>query len=150
MPLDVAAALHIVDDPARLRIHEEPVDRKVAPADILLGGRKGDPRRMASVVVTRLGPKGGDFIRPAVLDDDHDPEAGADGSRPREQGLHLFRPGRRDDVEILRDDTAHEVADTAAHPKGLVARPAQAADYGGGIIHRRARFPGLFPAASIA
>ena len=47
-----------------------------------------------------------------------------------------------------RRHAADEVADAAAHQKGLMAGPPQAADDGGGIIQRHAHLPGLFPAAT--
>ena len=85
-PLDVAAPLHMIDDPARLRIHEEAVHGEIAPADILLGRRKGDPGGAASVIVIRLRPVGRHFVAALPLADDDDAEAGAHGDRPGEEG----------------------------------------------------------------
>jgi hypothetical protein len=39
-PFNVAEALHAIDDPFRLRIHEEAIDRKIPPPDVLLRRRK--------------------------------------------------------------------------------------------------------------
>jgi hypothetical protein len=41
-PFNVAEALHAIDDPFRLRIHEEAVDRKIPPPDVLLRRREGN------------------------------------------------------------------------------------------------------------
>ena len=98
---DVATALHVIDDPARLRIHEKAVDRKVPAADILLGGGEDDLGGVASVVITGFHPEGGHLVRASPLDDENDAETGADGNRPGKKGLDLFRTGRGDDVEIL-------------------------------------------------
>ncbi len=146
---DIATAVDVIDDPARLRIHEQTVDRKVPATDILLGGGEDDSRGVASVFITGFHPEGGHLVRASPLDDENDAETGADGNRPGKKRPDLFRPGRGDDVEILRRHAADEIADAAAHQKGLVAGLPQAADDGGGIIQRHAHLPELFPAATL-
>ena len=148
-PFDVATAVHVIDDPARLRIHEKTVDRKVPAPDILLGRREGNLRRVTSVIVIGFHPEGGHLVRVSPLDDENDAETGADGNRPGKKRLDLFRPGRGDDVEILRRHAADQITDAAAHQKGLMAGPSQAADDGGSLIQRHAHLPGLFPAATL-
>ncbi len=140
-PFDVSAPLDIIDDPARLRIHEEAVHGEVTAADILLGGRKGDPRWAASVVVTGFHPESSHLVRMSPFDDEDDTEAGADGNRPCKKSPDLLRPCRGDDVEILRRHASNDIADTAADEKGLMARRTQSSDNGYSIIQRHVDLP---------
>jgi hypothetical protein len=150
MPLDVAAALHMIDDPARLRIHEEAVHGEVAPADILLGCRKSDPGGAASVIIIRFGPEGRHFVMAIPHADDDNAEACAHGDRPGEEGLNLLRPGRGDDVEIRGRYSTDEIADAPSHPEGLMTGLLQAADNSSSVISRHARLLKLFPIALVS
>jgi hypothetical protein len=138
---DVVTAVNVIDDPSCLRIHEKTVDCKITATDILLGSGENDSRRVAPIVITGFHPEGGHLIRASPLDDENDAETGADGNRPDKKGADLFRTGRGDDVEILRRHAADKIADAAAHQKGLVVGPSQAADDGSGIIQRHTRLP---------
>lgn len=131
---NVAETTHMIDDSARLRIHEETVDRKIPPPDVLLRSRKGDPGRTAAVIVVRFHPKGGHLVRRPPLDDEAYAKALADGDRPGKEPPDLFRPGRCDNIVVRRRLAAKEIPDAAAHPEGLMTGLPQSADNFSGRI----------------
>ncbi len=147
--VDVHTAVNVIDDPARLRIHEKTVDRKVTAPDILLGCGESNLRRVTTVIITGFHTEGGHLVWVSPLDDKNDAETGADGNRPEKKRLDLFRTGRGDDVEILWCHAADKITDASAHQKSLMAGPSQAADDGGSLIQRHAHLPRLFPVATL-
>jgi hypothetical protein len=133
-PFNVSEALHTIDDPSRLRIHEEAIDRKITPPDVILGGCEGNPGWVASITVVRFRPEGGDFVRHTALDDEADAETLTDGDSAGKDPSDLLRPGRCDDIIVLRLLTADGIPDAAAHPEGLMTGFPQSADNFGGRI----------------
>ena len=93
--VDVHTAVDVIDDPARLRIHEKTVDRKVTAPDILLGCGESNLRRVTTVIITGFHTEGGHLVWVSPLDDKNDAETGADGNRPEQRAAGPLPDGPR-------------------------------------------------------
>ena len=143
-PFDVSTAVDVIDDPARLRIHEETVDRKIPAADILLGGGEDNPGWVASVVVAGFHPEGGHLVRASPLDDETTPKRAPTGTV---RAKSARTSSGRAEVTISKSfGVTPRMRSRTQPPTRKASWPAlsQSADDGGGIIQRHARPPGDF------
>ena len=128
---EVVEAADAVDDLFRGGVEEQAVDREVAAGHVQLFVVRVDHMvGAASVAVAAFRAECRDLDGDIVDDDHDDAEGGADGDRPFEQRLDLFRAGGRGDVDVVRGASEQEVADGSAHEKGFMAR---GAEHGGGF-----------------
>ncbi len=103
---DFGAEILLTADPVvdffRERVVEKPVDREIAALCVGLGIGENHRFRAATILVIRLGAKGGDLELLSALDHDHHAELAAHGDGAPEKFLNLLRLGVRGDVVITR------------------------------------------------
>ena len=150
-------AAHVVDDLLGLEVVEQPVDREVAPARVLLGRAEDVVPADQQVAALGLGALAAAFLflhlarvgaERGRLDDlrseedVREAEAAPDDAAVLEQAPDVVRRRAGDDVEVLRFAAEHQVADAAADQVGGVIVAAQALDDFGGV--------GIYPGSGLS
>lgn len=144
--LQVRPAAHEIEDVARDRVEEHPVDGEIPTRRVLLGRAEAHLHRPAAVEVLPVGAEGGHLDLARLLgakDADH-AETHAHGDGPAEEAEHLLGSGRGRDVIIRRREAEDQVADAPAGPQGLVPGPSQMLDDLDGEAATRVGLDGKF------
>ena len=149
MPADV------VDDLLALEVVEQPVDREVAPARVLLGraedvvaadqqvaalGLGAVAAAFLVLHLARVGAERGRLDDLRAEEDVREAEAAADDAAVPEQAPDVVGRRAGGDVEVLGLAAEQQVADAAADQVGGVIVAAQALDDFGGVGVYRVRF----------
>src|SRR5262249_43123464 len=132
--LQVRLPADVVDHAAVERVEKHAVDGEVTALRIFSRRRERHRLGPAAIDIGPVRPKSRHLdlrerpVRPPRADDLDDAETHPDLDRLLERLNDVFRPGRRGDVVIGRDEIEQLVSDAPPGPVGLVARLAQAAD----------------------